>query len=145
MPAECFGRDTVLLFSFLIGYGAHLLLSDDSNVIDQFPVDNTGIMLEVKMEHAHLFLAEYDFTFVLKKGSKVVDSVVVADTGGHSRIEVLKDTHGRTVLRHFGRNICLDKSTLKFDDFCDTQKEAVLIGYFDFDTTKHWRYLPDLN
>lgn len=135
----------VFLFSFSIGCEVHSLLSDESNVIDRFPVGKTGVVLEVQKNHAHFFLAEYDFIFVLKRGVNVIDSVMVADTGGRSRIEVLKSIDGRTVLQHYGRAICIDKSSQSFDDYCDGQKGAMHIGSFDFDSSKRWRFIPELN
>lgn len=138
-------RVTNFLIAFFIGCEAHLLLSVDDNVVHRFSVGNTDMVLEVQKEHAHLFLAEYDFRFILKRGANVIDSVVVADTGGRSRVDVLRDAEGLTVLRHYERNICLDRFTRSFDDYCDIQNDIVHIGSFDFDSTRVWRFSPNLN
>lgn len=138
-------RVTIFLISFFIGCEANSLLSADDNVVHRSRVGNTDMVLEVQKEHAHFFLAEYDFRFILKRGANIIDLVVVADTGGRSRVDVLRDVEGRTVLRHYERNICLDRFTRSFDDYCDIQKDAVHIGSFDFDSTKRWRFSPNLN
>lgn len=136
---------TIFVISYLIGSGVSSLLSEDSNVVEQFPFGDTGIVLEVQKKHAHLFLAEYDFTIILKSGLKEIDSIVMADTGGWSRIDVLRVAAGRYAFRHYGRTVCVDLAKGSFDDYCDSQKEATRIGYFDFDSSRQWRYLPDLD
>lgn len=135
----------ILIVSFFIGCEASFMFAHDRNVVDRFALGDSGIALEVQKEHAHVFLAEYDFTFTLKMGSKDLDSIVIADTGGRSRIDVLRVGAGRYQLSHYGRNVCLTLGEWSFYDYCNSQKQAIRIGHFGFDSSRQWKYIPDLD
>jgi len=132
---------TIFTISFFIGCEAFFMFSEDRNVVEQFPLGDSGIVLEVQKEHAHLFLAEYDFKLILKKGSKEMDSTVLAVPGGRSRIDVLKVRAGQYAFRHYGRSVCLDIAKERFDGCYDSQQQGIRIGYFDFDSARQWKYI----
>ncbi len=135
----------IFTISFFIGCEAFFMFFPNSKVVEQFPLGDSGIVLEVQKEHAHAFLAEYDFKFILKRGTKELDSIVMADSGGRSRIEVNKIGLGQYQLSHYGRNVCLTLGERSFDDLCDSQKQAIRIGHFGFDSSRQWKYTPDLD
>lgn len=135
----------IFTISFVIGCEAFFTLFPDSNVIERFPLGDSGIVLEVQAEHAHLFLAEYDFKLILKIGPKEIDSVVMADSGGMSRIDVLKVGTSQYQFSHYGRNVCLTIGERSFEDYCDSQKQAIRIAHFGFDSSQQWKFIPDID
>ena len=135
----------IFIISFFIGCETFFIFSPNTNVVEQFPLGDSGIVLVVQKKHAHLFLAEYDFKFILKMGGKEFDSVVMGDSGGMSRIDVLKVGAGQFRLSHYGRNVCLTLGERSFDDYCDAQKQAIRIGHFGFDSSRQWKFIPDLD
>lgn len=107
-----------------------------------FPVGTPGMLLEVEKIHAHPFLAEYDFTFTLKDGPQELGSMKISDTGGYSRIDVLKVDPSTYAFEHLGDTTCMNIAEKRFES-CFIQTAGRRIGYFDFDTARNWRFIPD--
>ncbi len=104
------------------------------------------MVLEVRKTHAHQFLAEYDFKLVLKVGSTEIDSEdMTGDSGGLSRIDVLKVAERQYAFRDHARTICVDLEERGFDRECDFRTPGTLIGHFDFDSSKRWRYISEVD
>src|SRR6476659_2520667 len=111
---------TVLITSFLIGSGSISLLSSGSEMVE-LPIRNSDLILKVRKTHAHPFLAEYDLLLILNDGSKEIDSTpMTGDTGGLSRIDVLKLANGTYVFRDHAITVCLNVKERKFDRLCDS-------------------------
>lgn len=135
----------IFTISFVFGCEAFFTFDPNSNVVERFALGDSGIVLEVQNEPAHLFLAEYDFKFILKIGPKEIDSVVIGDSGGRSRIDVLTVGSDQYQFSHYGRNLCLTVGERSFRDYCDSQKQAVRIAHFGFDSSRQWKFIPDID
>ena len=135
----------VFLMSLLIGYGATSLFSDGVNAqTERLPIGKSDLVLEVRKTHAHAFLAEYDHTLILKAGLREIDSKeMTGDSGGLSRIDVLRVARNRYAFRDHGRTVCLDIDERRFDVDCEFQTAGVRIGHFDFDSFRRWRYISE--
>lgn len=136
-------RDLILfLATFVFGsFAASVFSSSGSAQVETFRIDGSDLAVEVHKTQAHLFLAEYDFKLVLKAGSEELDSVEMsADTGGLSRIEVLRIGEETIAFRDHGRTECLNIPAEKFK-YCDSTFGGERIGYFDFDAGKRWRFI----
>ena len=136
-------RAFVFVFCFLFGTVATSILDTVDRDLQTFPLGTSGVSLEVRTIQAHPFLAEYDFRFVLKRGSEEIDSFVMSDTGGHSRINVSKLDPAITVFEHLGQSRCLNLSTKTFET-CPPLAHTQALGYFDFDSTRAWRFIPEI-
>lgn len=137
---------SLYIVSFVIGYAAVSLLSENSNAqIERLPIAKSDLVLEVHKTHAHAFLAEYDFKIVLKAGSREIDSKdMTGDSGGSSRIDVLRISPSLYAFRDHGKTVCLDIRERKLDAKCDSQTSATRVGHFDFDSSKRWRYISEV-
>lgn len=137
----------IYIISFVIGCVAVSIFSEDSNAqIERFPIGKTDLTLEVHKTHAHAFLAEYDFKLILKKGPIEIDSKdMTGDSGGYSRIDVWRISKLRYAFRDHGRTVCLNIDERKLDARCDAPASGTRIGHFDFDSSKRWRYISEVN
>ena len=108
----------------------------------EFPIANTDLQLKVIKTHAHPFLAEYDFKFVLNFKEKEIDAInMTGDSGGYSRIDVLKTEDG-LAFRDHGKSVCLDFGRRTFKD-CAENSTTLNLGHFDFDEKRDWRFIPN--
>ena len=68
----------------LLGCGAQERSAD-------FAVPGSDLVLEVGLEHGHLYLAEYARTLTIKSGGEVIASEkLYFDTGGYARVNVYR-------------------------------------------------------
>jgi hypothetical protein len=109
-------------------------------------VPGSNLVVEVHKVHAHFFLAEYDFKLILRSGSREIDfKEMGADTGGLSRIDVLRVDSKHYAFRDHVKTACLDVGERKFDRDCELSKPAIRIGHFDFDSSRRWRYISEID
>lgn len=109
--------------------------------IERVRIMDTDLVAEIEKRHAHLFLAEYDFTLRLKEGATVLDSVeMTGDSGGLSRIDVLQVDGDRLVFRDHARAECVSVAR-KVIENCPRETGRNQIGYFDFDASRRWRFI----
>ncbi len=135
-----------IFFSFfLVGDYAASLFDPNAGVqIEQFSIGRTGMVLEVHKTHAHQFLAEYDFKLILKTGSKEIDSKdMTGDSGGLSRIDVMRISKSQYAFRDHGRTVCLNIDERKLNPECDLS--GIRVGHLDFDSSKRWRYISEVD
>jgi hypothetical protein len=110
----------------------------------ELPNINAEIILERR--HAHLFLAEYERTLVLRVGGKEVSRKEIAfDTGGYSRVNVYQISPTEYFL---SGDLSFDK--YQMDITQPKINEAVLekkpstakfVGAFDSDERRNWRFI----
>lgn len=96
----------VYLLSFCVGYGA---VEPADEQVEQLALGQSGLIVEVRKTHAHLFLAEYDFELVLKANGQVVDTVRMSgDSGGLTMIDLLRKDSSTYAFRDHAQTQCLD-------------------------------------
>jgi hypothetical protein len=109
--------------------------------VERIRVMNSDYVIEIEKRHAHLFLAEYDFTLRLKLGTKVLDEAeMTGDSGGLSRIDVIKLSGNRLAFRDHAQAKCVTQGGKKLDN-CTADTGGRKIGHFDFDASRRWRYI----
>lgn len=96
----------VYLLSFCVGYWA---VEPADEQVEQLALGQSGLIVEVRKTHAHLFLAEYDFELVLKANGQVVDTVRMSgDSGGLTMIDLLRKDSSTYAFRDHAQTQCLD-------------------------------------
>jgi len=140
-----FRKIALFFFCFLLGDCSTSVLDPSAGIqIERLAFEPTGMVLEVHKIQAHQFLAEYDFKLVLKSGSKEIDSKnLTGDTGGYSRIDVLRISRGLYAFRDHGRTFCLNMDEPKLNSHCDPVA-GTRLGHFDFDSSRRWRYIREV-
>ena len=134
-------RAAIFLLCFAFGSFVVSTLSSDRGDVEQIRIAGADLVVEVYKTHTHPFLAEYDFKLVLRVGSEAVDAVeMTGDSGGLSRIEVMRLASGMIAFRDHGTTECLNVAKEKFE-YCDSTLPGTRIGYIDFDATKTWRFI----
>jgi hypothetical protein len=129
----------VYLLSFCVGYW--FVAGPSDGQVESLALGESGLVVEVRKTHAHLFLAEYDFELVLKADGKTVDTAQMSgDSGGYSRIDLFRVNSSTYAFRDHAQSQCLDLSIPRFES-CGLDRFGIPIGYFDFDKTKTWRFI----
>ena len=135
-------RGFVFITCFIFSSCVTSILAPHSNAqIETLRLGTSDLVLEAHKTHMHPFLAEYDFKLVLKGGSEELDSVeMTADSGGLSRIDVLRIDSSTIAFRDHAKTECLNIPLEKFDG-CSSTISGKRIGYVDFDSKKKWRFI----
>ena len=101
------------------------------------------MILEVIKTNAHPFLAEYDFRLVIKSHGKEIDVVdMTGDTGGLSRIIVLRLDEHTIAFKDHAKTVCMNLVKKGFED-CLGKRGGLDVGYFDFDSSHKWRFISE--
>ncbi len=125
----------------LSGLAASALGPVSNAEIERIHLNASDLIVEVHKTHAHPFLAEYDSRLVLKGGSDELDAVDMnSDTEGRSRIDVLRIDPSTVAFRDHAKAVCLNIASEKFED-CTVRPLGKRIGFFDFDSSKKWRFV----
>lgn len=116
-----------------------------AKAVYEFPGSSARLVLE--RSPIHLFLAEYERTLILCNGTEeTIRRKAAEDSGGYSRMEVYRISEREYFLKgdlDFDRYF-LDIRTNSFRDAIleNIPRNAKLVGAFDRDDEKRWRFLP---
>ncbi len=135
-------RNGILIFflCFLLGDCSAVFDPESGVQTERVAIGSTSLNLEMRKRHAHLFLAEYNFTAALVAGSTELDSVeMTGDTGGLSRIDILALNQRMIAIRDHTRRECLSLATQRFER-CPSETTGRPLGYFDFDSERRWKF-----
>ncbi len=108
-------------------------------------VPQTDIEIILERRAAHLFLAEYERTLVLRVGGKaVLREKVSFDTGGYSRMNIYQISPTEYFLSgDINDKYTLDITQQKLTSILSTEKPSItkFIGAFDRDEKRKWRFI----
>jgi hypothetical protein len=127
----------------------HILIFGKSSHATEavFKVPQTQIEIILERRAAHLFLAEYDRTLVLRaNGKEILREEAAGDSGGYSRMNVYQISPTEFFLSgdfsHDRFRLTTTMPELKPVILEEKPTTANFIGAFDGDEKKRWRFIP---
>ncbi len=156
MSAKIFLKIALLIFGFLIainalnlGYEtAYRLVYGKASFSTEavFRTSNSKTEIVLARRAAHLFLAEYERTLILRvKGKDVLQTEVAFDTGGYSRMNVYQISateyflSGAVSSDNYRLNV--KRQEIVPAELEEKPLQTEFVGAFDKDRNSYWRFI----